>query len=146
VRPYYLYQCDPVKGTEHLRTSIRKGIEIIEGLRGHTTGFAVPQYVIDTPGGGGKVPIGPNYLLGETEDGVILRNYEGIVFEYKNPVSGGETKNGRVCKRSSALEERLNRRKKFHGRTAIPQSEKRYHGQRYWFPKPGSHSINGKVE
>lgn len=88
VRPYYLYQCDPVKGAEHLRTSIWKGIEIIEGLRGHTTGFAVPQFVIDAPGGGGKIPLGPNYLLGETEEGLILRNYEGLVFEYKNPVPG----------------------------------------------------------
>ena len=75
VRPYYLYQCDPVKGTEHLRTSIWKGLEIIEGLRGHTTGFAVPQYVIDAPGGGGKIPIGPNYFLGETRDGILFKYY-----------------------------------------------------------------------
>ena len=82
VRPYYIYQCDPVKGTHHLRTTVGKGIEIIEALRGHTTGYAVPQYVIDAPGGGGKVPIGPEYVLAHDKQRVILRNYEGKVFEY----------------------------------------------------------------
>jgi lysine 2,3-aminomutase len=82
VRPYYIYQCDPVKGTHHLRTTVRKGIEIIEALRGHTTGYAVPQYVIDAPGGGGKVPIGPEYVLAHDKQRVIIRNYEGKVFEY----------------------------------------------------------------
>jgi lysine 2,3-aminomutase len=82
VRPYYIYQCDPVKGTHHLRTSVRKGLEIIEALRGHTTGYAVPQYVIDAPGGGGKVPLGPEYVLAHDKQRVIIRNYEGQVFEY----------------------------------------------------------------
>ena len=82
VRPYYIYQCDLVKGTHHLRTSVRKGIEIIEALRGHTTGYAVPQYVIDAPGGGGKVPLGPEYVLAHDKQRVIIRNYEGKVFEY----------------------------------------------------------------
>ena len=82
VRPYYIYQCDPVQGTHHLRTSVRKGIEIIEALRGHTTGYAVPQYVIDAPGGGGKVPVGPEYVLAHDKQRVIIRNYEGKVFEY----------------------------------------------------------------
>ena len=82
VRPYYIYQCDPVKGTHHLRTTVGKGIEIIEALRGHTTGYAVPQYVIDAPGGGGKVPIGPEYVLAHDKQRVIIRNYEGKVFEY----------------------------------------------------------------
>jgi len=82
VRPYYIYQCDPVKGTHHLRASVRKGIEIIEALRGHTTGYAVPQFVIDAPGGGGKVPIGPEYVLAHDKQRVIIRNYEGKVFEY----------------------------------------------------------------
>jgi lysine 2,3-aminomutase len=82
VRPYYIYQCDPVRGTHHLRTSVRKGIEIMEALRGHTTGYAVPQYVIDAPGGGGKVPIGPEYVLAHDKQRVIIRNYEGKVFEY----------------------------------------------------------------
>jgi lysine 2,3-aminomutase len=82
VRPYYIYQCDPVKGTHHLRSSVRKGIEIIEALRGHTTGYAVPQFVIDAPGGGGKVPINPEYVLTQDEDRIVMRNYEGKIFEY----------------------------------------------------------------
>ena len=82
VRPYYIYQCDLVSGTHHLRTSVRKGLEIMEGLRGHTTGFAVPQYVIDAPGGGGKVPIVPQYILAHDRQRIIIRNYEGKVFEY----------------------------------------------------------------
>jgi lysine 2,3-aminomutase len=132
VRPYYLYQCDPVKGTEHLRTSIWKGVEIIEGLRGHTTGFAVPQFVIDAPGGGGKVPIGPNYLLAETEDGVILRNYEGLVFEYQNPSSRDKTEEVRARERSFCSSERLARREKFSHSLGKPSNGKRYHGQRDW--------------
>ncbi len=82
VRPYYIYQCDLVQGTHHLRTSVRRGLEIMEGLRGHTTGYAVPQYVIDAPGGGGKIPIAPDYVLAHDHERVVLRNYEGQVFEY----------------------------------------------------------------
>ncbi len=82
VRPYYIYQCDLVKGTHHLRTSVRRGLEIMEGLRGHTTGYAVPQYVIDAPGGGGKIPVAPEYVLAHDHERVLLRNYEGQVFEY----------------------------------------------------------------
>jgi len=84
-RPYYLYQCDLIKGSSHLRTSIAKGIEIIEGLRGHTTGYAIPQYVIDGPGGGGKIPINPNYITQRDEKQVTLRNYEGKEFIYPEP-------------------------------------------------------------
>lgn len=136
VRPYYLYQCDPVKGAEHLRTSIRKGIEIIEGLRGHTTGFAVPQFVIDAPGGGGKIPVGPNYLLAETEEGVILRNYEGLVFEYKNPVRGSKAEEDRIRERSFSSSERLIRRvKRGTGGRSVPTAERHYHGQRDWLLK-----------
>lgn len=130
VRPYYLYQCDPVKGTEHLRTSIWKGIEIIEGLRGHTTGFAVPQYVIDAPGGGGKIPIGPNYLLSETPEGFILRNYEGLIFEYKNPVPGSKVEEAEIRQQSFFSKNRLARRREHHPHPSRPQSEKYYHGQR----------------
>lgn len=130
VRPYYLYQCDPVRGTAHLRTSLWKGIEIIEGLRGHTTGFAVPQFVIDAPGGGGKIPLGPNYLLGETEDGLLLRNYEGLVFDYKNPVVVETAEDSRIRERSFFSRERLKRRAKYHPLPLKPQSEKHYHGQR----------------
>ena len=89
VRPYYLYQCDLITGSSHLRASVAKGIEIIEGLRGHTTGYAVPQYVIDAPGGGGKVPINPDYVLYHDEEKIVIRNYEGKVFEY--PESGSES-------------------------------------------------------
>jgi lysine 2,3-aminomutase len=85
VRPYYLYQCDLIKGSSHLRTSVEKGIEIIESLRGHTTGYAVPQFVIDAPGGGGKVPVNPDYVLLRDEQRVIIRNYEGETFEYPEP-------------------------------------------------------------
>lgn len=85
IRPYYLYQCDPVSGTEHLRTSVWKGIEIIEGMRGHTTGFAVPSFVVDAPGGGGKIPLGPQYLIAGGEDYVVLRNYEGFMVRYEFP-------------------------------------------------------------
>ena len=82
VRPYYLYQCDLIEGSAHLRTSIQKGIEIIEGLRGHTSGYAIPQYVIDGPGGGGKIPVNPNYVVKHDDGGVTLRNYEGKKFHY----------------------------------------------------------------
>jgi lysine 2,3-aminomutase len=82
VRPYYLYQCDLIYGSAHLRTSVAKGIEIMEGLRGHTTGYAIPQFVIDAPGGGGKVPINSNYLISHDKEKVVLRNYEGKLFEY----------------------------------------------------------------
>ncbi|MDB4718280.1 KamA family radical SAM protein [Verrucomicrobia bacterium] len=82
VRPYYLYQCDLISGSAHLRTSVRKGLEIMRGLRGHTTGYAVPQYVIDAPGGGGKVPINPEYILSHNNERVVIRNFEGRVFEY----------------------------------------------------------------
>lgn len=85
VRPYYLYQCDLIQGSTHLRTSVMKGIEIIEALRGHTTGYAVPQFVVDAPGGGGKVPVNPGYVLFHDHEKVVLRNYEGKVFEYPEP-------------------------------------------------------------
>ena len=86
-RPYYLYQCDLIKGSSHLRTSISKGLEIIDGLRGHTTGYAVPQFVIDGPGGGGKIPLNPQYVLHRDHEKVVLRNYEGEIFEYPEPTA-----------------------------------------------------------
>jgi len=85
VRPYYLYQCDLSEGLSHFRTPVGKGIEIIESLIGHTTGFAVPTYVIDAPGGGGKIPVMPNYLISWSTNKVILRNYEGVITTYKEP-------------------------------------------------------------
>lgn len=87
VKPYYLYQCDPVQGTAHFRTPISKGLEIIQGLRGHTTGYAVPQYIIDAPGGGGKIPLLPEYYQGREGNYVLLKNYEGKIFKYYDEVS-----------------------------------------------------------
>jgi lysine 2,3-aminomutase len=86
VRPYYLYQCDLVEGSGHLRTTVSKGIEIMEGLRGHTSGFAVPTYMIDAPGGGGKIPVAPNYVLAQSPGKVILRNFEGFITTYQEPL------------------------------------------------------------
>ena len=77
VRPYYLYQCDPITGSSHFRTPVAKGLEIIEGLRGHTTGYAVPTYVIDAPGGGGKIPLQPNYVVGREGDDLLLAQLPG---------------------------------------------------------------------
>lgn len=85
VRPYYIYQCDLSRGLSHFRTTVSKGIEIIEYLRGHTSGFAVPTYVIDAPGGGGKIPIEPQYLISMGEGKVVVRNYEGGIFVYHEP-------------------------------------------------------------
>jgi lysine 2,3-aminomutase len=85
VRPYYLYQCDLINGSSHLRTSVAEGVAVIDGLRGHTTGYAIPQFVIDGPGGGGKIPINPNYLIESVPGRVTLRNFEGNVFEYPDP-------------------------------------------------------------
>jgi lysine 2,3-aminomutase len=82
VKPYYLYQCDPIPGSSHFRTPVAKGLEIIRGLRGFTTGYAVPTYVIDAPGGGGKIPLLPEYVVGQENGDLILRNYEGQVFRY----------------------------------------------------------------
>ncbi len=87
VRPYYLYQCDLSEGLSHFRTPIGKGIEIMESLIGHTSGFAVPTYVVDAPGGGGKIPVTPNYILSWSTNKVILRNYEGIITTYNEPDS-----------------------------------------------------------
>lgn len=82
VRPYYLYQCDLIAGSSHLRTSVSEGIKIMEGLRGHTTGYAIPQFVIDAPGGGGKTPIHPEYVVRRDANRIVIRNYEGKIFEY----------------------------------------------------------------
>lgn len=86
VRPYYIYQCDLSMGLEHFRTPVSKGIEIIEALRGHTSGFAVPTFVVDAPGGGGKIPVMPEYLISMSPDKVILRNFEGVITTYSQPV------------------------------------------------------------
>jgi lysine 2,3-aminomutase len=85
VRPYYIYQCDLSKGIEHFRTPVSKGIEIIEGLRGHISGIAVPTFVVDAPGGGGKIPVMPNYVISQAPGKTILRNYEGMITTYYGP-------------------------------------------------------------
>ena len=87
VKPYYLYQCDPILGSAHFRTPVEKGLEIIQGLRGHTTGYAVPTYVIDAPGGGGKIPIFPESLVGRDGDDLLLKNYQGSTYRYPDPES-----------------------------------------------------------
>ncbi|HEY7528881.1 MAG TPA: KamA family radical SAM protein [Candidatus Deferrimicrobiaceae bacterium] len=89
VRPYYLFQCDQVRGLEHFRTKLSKGVEIMEALRGHTSGLAIPTFVVDVPGGGGKIPLMPNYILSMGEQRTILRNYEGIIVSYKEPRDDG---------------------------------------------------------
>jgi lysine 2,3-aminomutase len=88
VRPYYIYQCDLIAGSAHLRASVHRGLQIMESLRGHTTGYAVPQYVIDAPGGGGKVPITPDYVLSKNSERILIRNFEGKVFEYPEAEDG----------------------------------------------------------
>jgi lysine 2,3-aminomutase len=91
VRPYYLYQCDRVVGADHLRTSVWKGVEIMESLRGHTSGLAVPTFVVDAPGGGGKIPLLPNYFVSAAPGRVVLRNFEGAIFSYADPGAVPET-------------------------------------------------------
>lgn len=87
IRPYYIYQCDLSQGLSHFRTPVAKGIEIIEALRGHTSGFAVPTFVVDAPGGGGKIPVMPNYVISSGTNSVILRNYEGVITKYTEPTN-----------------------------------------------------------
>jgi lysine 2,3-aminomutase len=85
VRPYYIYQCDPISGSAHFRTSVEKGVEIIRGLRGHTTGYAVPTFVVDAPGGGGKLPVAPDYVVGREGDDLVLTNFENKLYRYPDP-------------------------------------------------------------
>ncbi|MGL6065186.1 MAG: lysine 2,3-aminomutase [Fusobacteriaceae bacterium] len=85
VRPYYIYQCDLSLGLEHFRTPVSKGIEIIEGLRGHTSGYCIPTFVVDAPGGGGKIPVMPNYIISQSPQRVVLRNFEGVITTYTEP-------------------------------------------------------------
>ena len=98
VRPYYIYQCDLSMGLEHFRTPVGKGIEIIEGLRGHTSGFCVPTFVVDAPGGGGKTPVMPDYVISQTPKKVILRNFEGVITTYTEPENYKETCQCEYCR------------------------------------------------
>jgi lysine 2,3-aminomutase len=90
VRPYYLYQCDPIIGSAHFRTTVARGLEIIRGMRGVTSGYAVPTYVIDAPGGGGKIPLLPDYRVGRTDDALVLRNYAGREYRYPDTAASDE--------------------------------------------------------
>jgi lysine 2,3-aminomutase len=101
VRPYYLYQCDLSEGLSHFRTPIGKGIEIMESLVGHTSGFARPTYVIDAPGGGGKIPVMPNYIISWSTNKVVLRNYEGVITTYREPDSYEPKLCDRDCEKCS---------------------------------------------
>ncbi len=98
VRPYYIYQCDLSQGISHFRTPVSKGIEIMENLRGHTSGLAVPTFVIDAPGGGGKIPLLPQYVLSQSEDKIVLRNFEGNIYVYTEPSSGQPKCNCKHCR------------------------------------------------
>src|SRR5947199_9437658 len=97
VRPDYIFHCDPVTGAGHFRTSVWKGLEIMEGLRGHLSGIGIPTYVVDSPHGGGKIPLMPNYLVSMSDDAVVLRTYEGVLIRYQaedKPTTATPTANG----------------------------------------------------
>lgn len=98
VRPYYIYQCDLSMGLEHFRTTVSKGIEIIEALRGHTSGYCVPTFVVDAPGGGGKTPVMPDYVISQNEKHVVLRNFEGVITTYTQPTDYEEDCHCEVCR------------------------------------------------
>lgn len=106
ITPYYLYQCDLSMGLEHFRTPVSKGIEIIEALRGHTSGYCVPTFVVDAPGGGGKTPVMPQYVISQTPHKVVLRNYEGVITTYTEPEYYEE-----ICQCEFCKAERAGRRK-----------------------------------
>ena len=105
VRPYYIYQCDLSMGLEHFRTPVSKGIEIIEALRGHTSGYAVPTFVVDAPGGGGKTPVMPNYVISQSPHKVILRNFEGVITTYTEPENYVEECHCEACEAQRKVEE-----------------------------------------
>jgi lysine 2,3-aminomutase len=104
VRPYYLYQCDLSTGIEHFRTPVSKGIEIIEGLRGHVSGFCVPTFVVDAPGGGGKIPVMPNYVLSTSPSRTVLRNYEGVITTYTEPDEYNDVCRCEACRKATPRE------------------------------------------
>ena len=105
VRPYYIYQCDLSMGLEHFRTPVSKGIEIIEGLRGHTSGYCVPTFVVDAPGGGGKTPVMPQYVISQAPGKVVLRNFEGVITTYTEPTEYHSECNCPECRAARAKEE-----------------------------------------
>lgn len=106
VRPYYLYHCDPVRGADHFRTTIQRGIEMIESLRGHTSGLAIPQFAVDAPGGGGKIPVNPQYVLAYDQGRAILRNFQGRIYEAQDPLDlpGGSMPQPRLANPANGVE------------------------------------------
>jgi lysine 2,3-aminomutase len=108
VKPYYLYQCDPIKGSGHFRTSVESGLNIIRALRGHTTGYATPMFVIDAPGGGGKILMAPDSVVGRDGDDLLLRNFEGKVYRYPDP-GGSLGRDSEVAKRKPEIGKRASK-------------------------------------
>jgi lysine 2,3-aminomutase len=104
VRPYYIYQCDLSIGLEHFRTPVSKGIEIIEGLRGHTSGYCVPTFVVDAPGGGGKTPVMPTYVISQSPGKVVLRNFEGVITTYTEPTNYENSCDCPDCRKNALVE------------------------------------------
>ena len=105
VRPYYIYQCDLSMGLEHFRTPVSKGIEIIENLRGHTSGYAVPTFVVDAPGGGGKTPVMPTYIISQSPNKIVLRNFEGVITTYTEPRDYHEECHCEACEAKRRVDE-----------------------------------------
>jgi lysine 2,3-aminomutase len=136
VRPYYLYHCDDVVGAAHLRTSVRRGLEILEALRGHTTGFAIPTFVVDAPGGGGKVPLMPNYLVSQGENALVVRNFEGVLVRIDDvPAAaggdakgerGGARRNGGRAPRAESPPQSVSDLLAGEGRRLVPQGLQHY--------------------
>ncbi|MGP1446232.1 MAG: lysine 2,3-aminomutase [Candidatus Limimorpha sp.] len=128
VRPYYIYQCDLSMGLEHFRTPVSKGIEIIEGLRGHTSGFAVPTFVVDAPGGGGKTPVMPQYVISQSPGRVVLRNFEGVITTYTEPAEYHNDCHCPECEAARAKEskrvEEIDRSKPVDGVISLLEGEK----------------------
>ena len=128
VRPYYIYQCDLSMGLEHFRTPVSKGIEIIEGLRGHTSGFAVPTFVVDAPGGGGKTPVMPQYVISQSPGRVVLRNFEGVITTYTEPAECHNDCHCPECEAARAKEskrvEEIDRSKPVDGVISLLEGEK----------------------
>ena len=126
VRPYYMYQCDLSQGIEHFRTPVGTGIQIIEHLRGHTSGFAVPTFVIDAPGGGGKIPVNPQYLISQSNTQVVLRNYEGVICVYEEPEDQSAHEGCEYCRDHDAEAVGLEKLYTGQRRSLVPRANNRY--------------------
>lgn len=132
VRPYYLYQCDLSQGIEHFRTPVSKGIEIIEKLRGHTSGLAVPTFVVDAPGGGGKIPVGPQYMISQSESRVVLRNYEGVICTYEEPADWSPHEGCEYCEAHTGEPTGLEKLDSAEYVSLVPQGNNRARRRRAW--------------